>query len=98
MKAGRTTHLGSEGVQEDDTDLDSTTLYRDNPRAQRTQRAWLTKNLGYPTREAFRNRRQTTTLGKLKPRYIHKHFLLPITGLWPEHPKVRHWKIGLAGD
>ncbi|MQM12630.1 hypothetical protein Taro_045549 [Colocasia esculenta] len=19
-------------------------------------------------------------------------------GLWPEHPKVRHWKTGLAGD
>ncbi|MQL99535.1 hypothetical protein Taro_032259, partial [Colocasia esculenta] len=53
----------SEGVQEDDTDLDGTTLYRDKPRAQQTQHAWLTKNLGYPTREAFQNRRRTTTLG-----------------------------------
>ncbi|MQM17330.1 hypothetical protein Taro_050298 [Colocasia esculenta] len=21
-----------------------------------------------------------------------------LQGLWPEHPKVRHWKTGLAGD
>ncbi|MQM16624.1 hypothetical protein Taro_049583 [Colocasia esculenta] len=52
----------SEGVQEDDIDLDATQVPGQTPCTTNT-RALLTKNLGYSTREAFRNRRRTTTLG-----------------------------------
>ncbi|MQL78018.1 hypothetical protein Taro_010457, partial [Colocasia esculenta] len=44
----RTTLHKSEGVQEDNTDLDGT-QYQDKPRAH--TRAWLTQNLGLPTEE-----------------------------------------------